>query len=178
MSGPLVVWINGAFGVGKTCVAEKLVARLPGSLLFDPELLGALLRVVVPQEEQTDDFQDLATWRHLSREAVVSLALSRRAPVIVAMTIARDDYFSEVVEGIRDAEVDLVHVTLVAPGDVIAARLRARSANEDWGLARVERCVEALASPRYAVHLDAQRAPALLADEIAGLVWSFAVERA
>jgi len=36
VSEPLVVWINGAFGVGKTSVAEELVTLLPGAILFDP----------------------------------------------------------------------------------------------------------------------------------------------
>jgi len=29
---PLVVWINGAFGVGKTAVADELVRLLPGAV--------------------------------------------------------------------------------------------------------------------------------------------------
>jgi len=33
----VIIFINGSFGVGKTTVAEKLVSRLPDSLLYDPE---------------------------------------------------------------------------------------------------------------------------------------------
>ena len=40
---PLVVWIDGAFGVGKTTVAEELVTMLPDAMLFDPELRTVVL---------------------------------------------------------------------------------------------------------------------------------------
>ena len=43
----MIVFINGPFGVGKTTVAERLVGRLPGSLLFDAELVGSFLRRIV-----------------------------------------------------------------------------------------------------------------------------------
>ena len=52
---PLVVWINGAFGVGKTAAADELVAMLPGSIVFDPEPYGALLRSALPVAEQPDE---------------------------------------------------------------------------------------------------------------------------
>ena len=54
VSEPLIAWINGAFGVGKTTVAEELVTLPPDAMRFDPELLWMLLRVVIPADEQTD----------------------------------------------------------------------------------------------------------------------------
>lgn len=152
---PLVVWINGAFGVGKTAVADELVRLLPNAILFDPESLGALLREVVPTAEQTDDFQDIPAWRELTRTAVTSLARTRAGAVVVPMTLVDEGYFGEVVGGIRGDGVRLVHVSLVAPPDVVTARLRARSGNEQWALERVECCVSALAGERFAEHVDA-----------------------
>ena len=90
VSEPLVVWINGAFGVGKTSVAEELVTLLPGAILFDPELLGTLLRMVIPLHEQTDGFQDIPAWRELSRDAVVPLARTRPGAVVAPMTLVDD----------------------------------------------------------------------------------------
>jgi predicted kinase len=174
---PLVVWINGAFGVGKTSVAEELVPLLPGSLLFDPELIGVMLRAVIPAKERTDDFQDIPAWRELTRDAVVALARTRQPGVIVVpMTLVHERYFEEVVGGVRARGVRIVHVTLEASADVIAERLRTRSGNEGWGLARVPGCVGALRDERFAGHLDASSAePRELAGEIAMLVGESAV---
>jgi len=59
LGSPLLVWINGAFGAGKSSVARELVRRWPEARLFDPEEIGFLLRRVVPAEQQAGDFQDL-----------------------------------------------------------------------------------------------------------------------
>jgi ABC-type uncharacterized transport system fused permease/ATPase subunit len=42
----VLVWIDGAFGVGKTTVAKALARLWPVALTFDPEQLGFLLRRV------------------------------------------------------------------------------------------------------------------------------------
>jgi hypothetical protein len=48
---PDVIWLNGAFGIGKTSVAEELVGRLEGACLLDLEVVGGMLQsVVVPIE--------------------------------------------------------------------------------------------------------------------------------
>jgi hypothetical protein len=68
----MIIWINGAFGAGKTTLAEELSRRLPEAVLFDPEYVGYMLRYWVPVP--TGDFQDLPSWREL----VVATALSLR----------------------------------------------------------------------------------------------------
>jgi predicted kinase len=168
---PLVVWINGAFGVGKTAVADELVRLLPDAIIFDPEPYGALLRSALPADQQPDDFQDLSAWRELTRATVASLARTTRGAVVVPMTLVDHAYFEEVVAGIQREGIPLLHVSLVAAPQVVSARLRARAGNNDWALDRVERCVAALADGRFAAHLDASDAtPRELAERIRALV--------
>jgi len=40
----VVILLNGAFGVGKTTVARRLVERLPAGAFYDPERIGFVLR--------------------------------------------------------------------------------------------------------------------------------------
>jgi AAA domain len=168
---PLVVWINGAFGVGKTAVALELLPLLPDATLFDPELVGFLLRGVIPADEQTDDFQDIAAWREITRDAVVLLARTRRGVVIVPMTVAHAGYLDEIVGGIGRSGVRVVHVSLVAPSAVVTQRLRSRALDEWWALERVDRCVAAVRGEEFSVHLDAEyETPPELAVPIAHLV--------
>jgi thymidylate kinase len=52
----MIIWINGAFGAGKTTLAEELHRRLPDALAFDPEFVGYILSIlhvfldVLPEE--------------------------------------------------------------------------------------------------------------------------------
>lgn len=67
MPKPQVIWLNGAFGAGKTTVARRLASLLPEAMTIDPEDIGGMLRKVVPEAMRTGDFQDLRVWRPGSR---------------------------------------------------------------------------------------------------------------
>lgn len=56
----VIVFLNGAFGVGKTSTARILHEALPGSLIFDPESVGAMLWDAFPMTVWRAD-----VWRHL-----------------------------------------------------------------------------------------------------------------
>jgi hypothetical protein len=59
----MIVWINGAYGSGKTTLVTEITRTRSDAAVFDPEHLGHLLRqsVLVP----TDNFQDLPSWREI-----------------------------------------------------------------------------------------------------------------
>lgn len=71
--GSDIVWINGAFGRGKTTLAEALHWRLPDAMSFDPEYVGYILRMWVPAPD-SGDFQDIPLWRKLVADFAVSLS--------------------------------------------------------------------------------------------------------
>ena len=39
----MIIWINGAFGAGKTTLAEELHRRLPDAVVYNPEDVGLML---------------------------------------------------------------------------------------------------------------------------------------
>lgn len=45
----MICWINGSFGAGKTVLAGELLELSPGSVLYDPEEVGFMLRDMVPR---------------------------------------------------------------------------------------------------------------------------------
>ena len=51
----MIVWINGAYGVGKTSVAKRLVARSRHAMLIDPELIGFLISAFPPRHRGDHD---------------------------------------------------------------------------------------------------------------------------
>ncbi len=153
----MIVWINGSFGVGKTSLARALSARWPAALLFDPEQIGFMLRKIVPKEVQTGDFQDLPLWRRLTTETALGLLSQTNRPLIVPMALVNPEYFDEVVGELRRRGVDVRHFALLGSHDTIRRRIRWRlepPSSKRWTLAQVERCMRALESPQFGVHVD------------------------
>ncbi len=166
----MVVLLNGAFGVGKTTVARKLVERIPGSALFDPEAIGFVLRRLprfVPLRGRgSDDFQDLALWRALTVR-FVRFGLRLRPTLIVPMAFTNREYLDEIRAGLHARDARVLHFCLTAPLPVVESRLRARGA-EAWSFRRAAECCEVHVDPFFAVHVPTEdRTPDAIADEIA-----------
>lgn len=151
----VIVWINGAFGSGKTTVATEVHRRLPGSMLYDPEMVGFFLGHVVP-ESDSGDFQDLPIWRTMVGDLAQALVRHYGGPLVVPMTVVDPGYLDEIVGPVRAAGIT-VHLFAL---DVAAATLRERitaqvmapdDADDDarirrWRLDQVDRCVAGLTS--------------------------------
>ncbi len=164
----LLIWINGAYGAGKTSVARALRRRLPGALLLDPEQIGFLLRRITPIPAG-GDFQDLPLWRRLTIETAAGLA-EAGAPLIVPMTLARRGYLDEILGGLHERGVDVRHFTLTASPRTLRFRLLKRlawPASLRWTLAQIDRCTAELAKPDYSEHIPTDgRRIAEIAEEI------------
>jgi hypothetical protein len=146
----VIVWLNGPFGVGKTSVAVSVRASVPGSIIFDPEIIGNLLHLVVPVF-RSRDYQDLPSWRWLTREGA---SLSRRfgRVVIVPMTVTNERYFAEIVERLR-GRTDLRHFTLMAPREEILRRLAGRT-DPTWETGRLDASLATLSAARFDEHIE------------------------
>jgi uridine kinase len=57
----LIIWLNGAFGAGKTTAAFELCRRLPDSFVYDPENVGFFPKK--PQANFQLIFSYLGKWR-------------------------------------------------------------------------------------------------------------------
>lgn len=157
----MLIWINGAFGSGKTQTAHELQRRTAHTRVSDPEVLGFALGKMLPAGTY-DDFQDIPQWRSGVVDTLRQAEVAAAGPVIVPMTIVRGDYFDEIVGGLRRRDVDVRHYTLSATAETLKRRLDARisslagklfGGDETWATAQIPRCVAALADDRYATHV-------------------------
>lgn len=173
----MVVFLNGAFGIGKTSVARRLRRQLPGSAIYDPELAGLVLRRLpswIPLEGRgTDDFQDLAAWRRASVLGIRAVRALRRT-VIVPMAFSRLDYLHEVLQGVGRFDAEVRHFCLVAPLPVVLERIARRGgdlAQLGWQLRRAGECCAAHGSAGFAEHVSAEDGtPDQIAAEIAARI--------
>ncbi|MCW5853741.1 MAG: AAA family ATPase [Anaerolineae bacterium] len=167
----MIVFINGPFGVGKTTVAERLVQRLPGGLLFDPEWIGFVIKRTWHRLVPYSDYQDDRLWRRLTVFSIKTLARSGR-PLVVPMSIWRTDYFDEIVGCLRREKDAAHHFCLTASSEVLHARLTGRGdAPGSFAFLRIEPCVAAFQSPLFDLRLptDDQTPDALVITILAHL---------
>jgi hypothetical protein len=154
----VIVFLNGSFGIGKSTVARHLRSRLPGSAIFDPELVGFVLWRLpgfVPLAGRgTDDYQDLPAWRRWSVRGI-RLTRRRRATVIVPMAFTNLAYLRELQDGARAADPDVRHFCLTAPYEVVKARLAPRGYNA-WVLRRAAECCLAHGRPEFDVRIPTE----------------------
>jgi predicted kinase len=151
----MIVMLNGAFGVGKTTLANALLAQRPDWMHFDPEEVGAMLWKICP--EPRGDFQDLKAWAPLVIDTARTLMATYGRPLVVPMTLVHEANYHAIREGFaRIAETH--HFTLMASPETITQRLVLRGdAPDSWSHQQIERCVAVLDRPEFAVHVDAER---------------------
>src|SRR5260370_21011188 len=109
--GPVIIWINGAFGAGKTALAEELRRRLPDAVLYDPEDVGLMLRKWI---RPNGDFQHLPSWRELGVATALSLRRHHAETLIVPMSLIPDAHPGESIRGLTDAGEEVLHRFLQA----------------------------------------------------------------
>ncbi|MFF9896697.1 AAA family ATPase [Streptomyces longispororuber] len=171
----MIVWINGAFGSGKTTLTEELRGRWPQALVHDPEMVGFVLREIV--EVPTGDFQDLRLWRRQVAELAVGLVEEYRRPVLVPMTLVHPGYVAEIFGRVRDAGIELHHFFLRVSREVLEQRIDGRThapgdpVREErvrrWCKDRIAPCLAAAdALPPDTVFLDGESPSWELADQV------------
>lgn len=125
------MWLNGAFGVGKTSVAKELVALLPDARLCDPERIGSVMRRTFWRGR---DYQDVPLWRTLAKRQVGRVG--RKGTAIVPMTVTSRDVFEQVTERARV-------FLLTASEEVLRARIAESGEALEWRSSQLDRCLAA-----------------------------------
>lgn len=151
----MIVWVNGTFGAGKTSACHELTALLPGSVLYDPELVGAGLAGMLPagRMAQVSDFQDLPSWRLLVPEVAAALLAEVPGPLVVPMTLLRQDYRDEIFGALAARRIPVHHVLLHTDETILRARIAARAADpsDGGGEETVRWCLDHLPAYRAAL---------------------------
>jgi gluconate kinase len=162
---PVIIWINGGFGAGKTTLAEELYRRLPDAVVYDPEDVGLMLWKWM---RPNGDFQHLPSWRELVVATALSLRRHHADTLIVPMSLIRDAYRAEILGGLAGAGEEVLHVFLEADAGVLRERLDARVTDPKYGMTGVAEMVAAAArQPGGTLMLRSDRlTPAELADEV------------
>ena len=172
---PVIIWINGGFGAGKTTLANELQLRLPDAIVYDPEQVGLMLWKWI---RPNGDFQHLPSWRELVVATALSLRRHHTDTLIVPMTLIRDAYRAEILGGLAGAGEEVLHVFLDVDAEVLRTRIKTRApvssdpkvdqSAREFCLSHVDAAVAAAArQPDGTLLLRSDRlTPSELADEV------------
>ncbi|MFF0744708.1 NUDIX domain-containing protein [Streptomyces sp. NPDC004111] len=124
----MLVWINGAFGAGKTSTARELIDLIPNSTFYDPELIGAGLGQVLPAKRlaEVSDYQDLPMWRRMVVDTAAALLAEVGGVLVVPMTLLRQEYRDEIFGGLASRRIPVRHVLLDVEETILRERIAAR----------------------------------------------------
>ncbi|GAB2807711.1 NUDIX hydrolase [Streptomyces chlorus] len=154
----MIVWINGAFGAGKTTIARELIELIPNSALFDPEVVGGALSHLLPPKRlaEAGDFQDLPIWRRLVIDTAAAMLAELGGTLVVPMTLLRQDYRDEIFGGLAARRIPVRHVLLAPAETILRERIAGREVPPDlpdgeirirqWSYDHIEPYKAALAS--------------------------------
>ncbi|CAM5216190.1 AAA domain-containing protein OS=Ureibacillus acetophenoni OX=614649 GN=SAMN05877842_106125 PE=4 SV=1 [Ureibacillus acetophenoni] len=154
----MIIWINGAFGAGKTETANELHRRIPKSFVYDPEILGETTKWVFPKEIKKADFQDYGVWREGNYCFLKYLAREYDGVLIVPMTIVNPQYFDEIIERLRNDGVTVHHFVLSSSKETIDQRLIQRGEEiNSWPSQQIDRCLQGLSNGRFQPQIDTEQ---------------------
>ncbi|MFD5564853.1 NUDIX hydrolase [Kitasatospora griseola] len=137
----MIVWVNGAFGAGKTSACRELAGLLPGSVLFEPDAVEALLRATLPPGRRAEVAvpQELPAWRRLVTETAAALADETAGPVLVPITLLRQEHRDEIFGSLAGRGLAVHHVVLDPVETILRARIATREGALDTALRQRDR---------------------------------------
>lgn len=140
----MIIWINGAFGSGKTTAAKQLQQRLPNAYLYDPEQVGFFIRNNLPNDMRLTDFQHHPEWRTFNVEMLTKIARSYDGLIVVPMTLVDRLYYDEIIGALQRDGIRVDHYILHADRRTLVRRLNKRFKwFNSWGKAQIDRCLHA-----------------------------------
>lgn len=143
----MIIWINGAFGAGKTTIATELNNRIQPSFLYDPENIGDIFRSNLPTCMQKSDFQYYPEWRKWNTYLLKKIYQEYDGDVIVPMTLYKPEAVEGIIHCLKNDPIPLCHIQLDVSKETIITRLQERPPDLiEWGESKVDEIIDAFKS--------------------------------
>jgi len=141
----LILWINGAFGSGKTSVAEEIEKRVEKAFIYDPEQVGYFLWDNFPDElKRKGNFQHIEIWREFNYKILKHINENYIGIIIVPMTIYKKQYYDEIIGRLVNDDILVKHFILSVSKQTIIKRLVKRGEpNDGWEAQHIDVCLNA-----------------------------------
>ncbi len=168
----MIYWLNGAYGVGKTTVANRLLPLLRNAHLFDPELVGNGIRDNYPKALFCETYEEYPIWLETNYRMLKDLHARHEGDIVVPMTLLREGSYAAIIQRLLDEGIPMKYVYLDADEVTLKHRMidSGREEPDSWCVRHIPACLAVQAAETHAVHIPTVgRTPEDIAQEIAAL---------
>ncbi len=126
----MVIWLSGAYGVGKSAVAKALAQKLPNALVFDAEEVGNAVRGSYPDCPYGYIFEDYPLWGEFCYQLLRDVHTRFEKDLLVDMTLVRETSRKTIIDRLRTDGIPVHLILLTASRQTIHDRILARGEDE------------------------------------------------
>lgn len=152
----MIVWISGAYGVGKSTLARALAKKMENARLFDAELVGDAVRGNYPDDPYGYIFEDYPLWGRFCQALLRDIHENFGGNILVPMTLLRAHSYGDIIQPLLDARIDTRLLILEASHASIHDRILSRGEEEGcWCMENIGFSSQG-ASELPGVHIDTE----------------------
>ena len=168
----MIYWLNGAYGVGKTTVAEALQPLLRNAHIFDPEMVGNGIRDNYPDSLFCETYEEYPIWLETNYKLLKDLYERYDGDIIAPMTLLQESSYTAIIGRLLGDGIPARYIFLDADEATLKHRMidSGREEPDSWCVRHIPACLAVQAADTHAVHTDTVgRTPEDIAQEIAAL---------
>ncbi len=164
----MVIWLSGAYGVGKSAVAKELCKIIPNTLVFDAEEVGNAVRENYPDCPYGYIFEDYPLWAEFCYRLIGDIHEKFHKNILVDMTLVRENSRQQIIDKLRADGIEVHYFVLTASRQTIHDRILARGEDEDcWCMENLDMAMAASAAIPGSIQVNTDSIPPeVLADRI------------
>ena len=153
----MIVWISGAYGVGKSTLAQAMAAKMENAFIFDAEEVGNAVRENYPDCPYGYIFEDYPLWGEFCHLLLKDVHEKFHKDILVPMTLLRKESCC-IIEKLNQDGIDTYLVILEASYQTVHDRILARGEEEGcWCMENIDLAREGSAAlPGIHIQTDNQ----------------------
>lgn len=166
----MILWISGAYGVGKSTLAEAMAAQMEHALIFDAEEVGNAVRENYPNCPYGYIFEDYPLWAEFCYLLLKDIHRQFHKNILVPMTLLREKSY-EIIQRLRGENIRTELIILEADRKTIHDRILERGEEKGcWCMENMDLAMEGSAAlPGIHIRTDELSAEALARQVVAEL---------
>lgn len=135
----MIIWISGAYGVGKSTLADALAGRMENALIFDAEEVGNAVRDNYPDCPYGFIFEDYPLWGEFCHKLLKDIHTVFGKDILVPMTLVRSASYTGMIQALAGDGIETYLIVLEASWQSIHDRILARGEDEGcWCMENIE----------------------------------------